>query len=126
MDQSHIQNDSTVRCYLDLELTPEERSSFEGHLVDCEECRDRVLLAEMFHVRNGLAKLPPPEKKLEAALRATTFQPRRREPLPKRARFIIGLEPWQIWVILILAALLLVSIPTGYFLLTGYTTIPRN
>ena len=56
MDQGHIQGDSIVDRYFYRELTLEELTAFEAHLVDCEVCRDRVLLAGMFHVRNGLAR----------------------------------------------------------------------
>jgi anti-sigma factor RsiW len=56
MDQGHIQGDNMVESYLRHQLTAEERTEFEAHLVDCEACRDRVLLAEMFHVRNGLVR----------------------------------------------------------------------
>ncbi len=43
--------------YLDRVLTPQESfGEFEAHLVDCQECRDRLLLAEMFHTRNGVGK----------------------------------------------------------------------
>jgi hypothetical protein len=129
MDQDHIPGDNVVECYLRHELTPEERSRLEAHLVDCEECRDRVLLAEMFHVRNGLVVQTKPAAEeveeeqtkptVEIFFGQTPYQQYRVTPLPKRARFVAGLEPWQIWLILTVAALLLVLIPTSYFVLTG-------
>lgn len=113
MGEGHIQSDSEVRRYFDHELTLEELTAFEEHLVDCEVCRDRVLLAGMFHIRNGLAR--------DAWDREAATQPASPAGvmLPKRARFVAGLEPWQIWVILSLAALLLVLIPTAYFVSIG-------
>jgi anti-sigma factor RsiW len=119
MDQGHIQGDSMVESYLHHQLTPEERTQFEAHLVDCEACRDRVLLAEMFHVRNGLVRQEPAAPEVEIISPSSSYRPLRVTPLPKRARFVAGLEPWQIWVILTAAALLLVLIPTSYFILSG-------
>jgi predicted anti-sigma-YlaC factor YlaD len=122
MDQGHIQGDSVVESYLNHQLTPEERTQFEAHLVDCEACRDRVLLAEMFHVRNGLVRQAvstPTMPEVEVIFSNTPYRLPRVATLPKRARFVASLEPWQIWVILSAAALLLMLIPTGYFVLSG-------
>jgi anti-sigma factor RsiW len=58
MDHRYIDEHSLADRYLDRALAPAERGEFEAHLVDCQECRDRLLLAEMFHARNGLNKLP--------------------------------------------------------------------
>ena len=119
MDQDHIQDDSIVESYLRHRLTPEKRTLFEAHLVDCETCRDRVLLAEMFQVRNGLVRQEPTVHEVEIISPNGSYRPARVTPLPKRARFVAGLKPWQIWVILTAAALLLLLIPTSYFILTG-------
>jgi len=123
VNQGHIQGDSVVSSYLHHQLSVQERSDFEAHLVDCEECRDRVLLAEMFHVRNGLVRQTPTQEKPEEPKVDIVYRciphPPRPKPLPTRARFVAGLRPWQIWVILIAAAMLLVLIPTSYFVLTG-------
>ena len=120
MEQGHIQGDSIVDRYFYHELTLEELTAFEAHLVDCEVCRDRVLLAGMFHVRNGLARQAWPEEEEVQPERIVT--PTRHSwplaTLPKRARFVAALAPWQIWVILAAAALLLVLIPTSYFVLS--------
>ena len=45
-----------AEAYLRHGLSPEQRAEFETHLVDCDECRNRVLLAEMFQTRNGRVK----------------------------------------------------------------------
>jgi hypothetical protein len=94
MDHRYIDEHSVAGRYLDHELTMEERAEFETHLVDCQECTDRVLLAEMFHSRNG-AK--PREKAAKP---------------PMRVRFVSLLSPWQLFSILALAALLLVLVPS--------------
>lgn len=63
MDHRYIDDRSVAERYLDHALSAPERLEFEAHLVDCQECTDRVLLAEMFHNRNGKAKvmaLPKP------------------------------------------------------------------
>ena len=64
MDHRYIDEHSLAEGYLDHRLPLEERREFEAHLVVCEECRDRLLLAEMFHARNGV---PKPIQLLEAA-----------------------------------------------------------
>lgn len=64
MDHRYIDEHSLAEEYLDHRLPPQERGEFEAHLVVCEECRDRLLLAEMFHARNGV---PKPIQLLEAA-----------------------------------------------------------
>lgn len=95
-----------ARRYLDQALTPEERADFEGHLVDCAECTDRLLLAEMFHVRNGRAGPKPageaPKEKLPE--------------IPLRARFVAQFRPWQLLLILVAGAILLLLVPVAYFL----------
>lgn len=101
MDHRYIEQHSVADRYLDHALPPGERTAFEAHLVDCQECTDRVLLAEMFHNRNGAARpadAPSPP------------------PPPLRARFVAAFSPWQLFLMLAAAALLLILIPGGYFL----------
>jgi predicted anti-sigma-YlaC factor YlaD len=57
MDHRFIDQNAIAERYLDHALTPGDRAKFETHLVDCAECRDRLLLAEMFHARNGRAAI---------------------------------------------------------------------
>jgi anti-sigma factor RsiW len=99
MNHAYIDDNAVVEAYLRHRLSLDDIPRFEAHLVDCEECRDRLLLAEMFHARNGKPAVlqPAPEP----------------EPLPNRAKLVANLEPWQIWAILIAAALLLVLIPAA-------------
>jgi len=145
MNHPEIDGKGVAEAYLRHKLSSEDRAEFEAHLVDCEECRDRVLLAEMFQARNGLIKSdvieaippePPPERtsiREEASAPENPVEeqaPGRRVPpylletieyepkLPQRAKFVAWLKPWQIWVILIVAAAVLVLIPTAGILFT--------
>jgi hypothetical protein len=61
MDHRYIDQFAVAQRYLDHALSAEDRASFEAHLVDCQECTDRVLLAEMFHARevNGAGPRNP-------------------------------------------------------------------
>ncbi len=81
VDHLYIEQHSLADRYLEHALPPPERAAFEAHLVDCQECTDRVLLAEMFHNRNGKSAA-----KLEAI-----------EPKPplRGARFIAAFTPGQ-------------------------------
>jgi anti-sigma factor RsiW len=99
MDHRYIDEHSVAGRYLDHKLTAAQRAEFEAHLVDCQECADRVLLAEMFHSRNGNA--PSQGKAPEA---------------PLRVRFVSLLTPWQLFLILAAAAMLLVLVTAGMLL----------
>ena len=105
MDHRFIEQHSVADRYLDHALPPAQRAAFEAHLVDCQECTDRVLLAEMFHNRNGAA----------APMEASPQIPQQPQP-PLRARFVAAYTPWQLFLMLTAAAMLLVLIPLGYFL----------
>ena len=60
MDHVYIDRNSVAERYLSHALPPEELREFEEHLVDCQECGDRLLLAEMFHAHNGHKAAPEP------------------------------------------------------------------
>jgi anti-sigma factor RsiW len=109
MDHRYIDEHSVAGRYLDHELTPEERAEFETHLVDCQECTDRVLLAEMFHCRNGA-------KKFGSARQGKGPEA---PEAPMRVRFVSLLSPWQLFLILAAAALLLVLMPSLFLLWVG-------
>jgi anti-sigma factor RsiW len=100
MDHRYIEEHSVAGRYLDHDLTTQERAEFETHLVDCQECTDRVLLAEMFHARNGHKAAESGRHEQEA------------EPPPLRVRFVSLLSPWQLFLILAGAAILLVLVPS--------------
>ncbi|MBZ5601384.1 MAG: hypothetical protein LAO79_03675 [Acidobacteriia bacterium] len=87
MDHRYIDEHSVAQRYVGNALEPQERVEFETHLVDCQECTDRVLLAEMFHARKA------------------------EEDLPLRARLAARVKPWQMAVIFALTVLLLTAIP---------------
>src|SRR5580700_5435047 len=53
MDHQYIDANAVAQRYLVNRLRIEEREDFERHLVDCQECTDRILLAGMFHARSG-------------------------------------------------------------------------
>ena len=107
MDHRYIDEHSVAERYLDRKLSAKERVAFEAHVVDCQECTDRLMLAEMFHARNGFVqKAPQP-------LSGLTAVPE--QEIPLRARFIAHFRPWQLVVIFAAAALLLLAIPTAYF-----------
>lgn len=72
MDHSYIDTHSVAERYLEQQLSPEELRQFEEHIVDCQECSDRLLLAEMFHARNGR---PQPDR--EVVARLVVYKPRR-------------------------------------------------
>jgi Putative zinc-finger len=98
MDHRYIDEHSVAGRYLEHGLTAEQRAEFEAHLVDCQECTDRVLLAEMFHNRNG-------------------HKPR--TAIPLRVRFVSLFTPWQLFLLLTAAAMLLVLVTAGLLLWVG-------
>ena len=73
MDHAYIDANSVAERYLDHALSPDDLRDFEEHIVDCQECADRLLLAEMFHARNGRKPKPNPE----LVAKVTLYQPRR-------------------------------------------------
>jgi hypothetical protein len=103
MDHRYIDEHSVANRYLNHQLTANQRAEFEAHLVDCQECTDRVLLAEMFHSRNG--HKPADARWHEKALKA-----------PLRVRFVSLFTPWQLFLILAGAAMLLVLVTSGLLL----------
>jgi len=80
-------------------LSPKERAAFEAHLVDCQECTDRLLLAEMFHARepNGVAARPHPGPQVAP----------RSSP---QSSLVLRLKPRQL-ALLAIIALMAVAIP---------------
>ncbi|MEP6961787.1 MAG: zf-HC2 domain-containing protein [Acidobacteriota bacterium] len=103
MDHSYIDRNDIAGQYLRKELDEGDRVTFQAHLVDCQECADRVLLAEMFLPKEPPA--PPP----------ATPEPVIRERMPMRARIVAYLTPWQIAGILVLAVLILLTVPAALF-----------
>lgn len=106
MDHGYIDRHDVAGRYLRRELPPEERDAFRAHLVDCQECGDRVLLAEMFEAQSKPAPLPIPN--------FTLSQPLTHE-MPLRARIVAHLSPWQLAFLVIAAVLLLLAVPAAVF-----------
>jgi hypothetical protein len=73
MDHAYIDAHSVAERYLNRALSTDELREFEMHVVDCQECPDRLLLAEMFHARNGLR--PEPDREMVARL--VLYKPKR-------------------------------------------------
>ena len=73
MNHAYIDENSIAERYLDQALSPDELREFEEHIVDCQECADRLLLAEMFHARNGH------KRRLDSSTvaRVVVYKPRR-------------------------------------------------
>ena len=101
MDHSYIDRNDIAGQYLRKELDEGDRITFQAHLVDCQECADRVLLAEMFLPKETPAPVAP--------------EPAPRQLLPLRARIVAYLTPWQIAGILVLAVLALLTVPAALF-----------
>lgn len=101
MDHRYIDENGVAERYLEHALAPAEHDAFESHLVDCEECTDRLLLAQIFLEHRAAS----PHADVSPV-----------EALPMRARFAAWLNPWQLFLVAVVAALLLMAVPTAYFL----------
>jgi hypothetical protein len=97
MDHRQIDENAVAERYVKHDLPPRERAAFESHMVDCQECVDRVMLAEMFLLENG------------GNVSSSSN-------LPLRARIVAGLSPWQLFVLLAATGLLLLAAPTAWYL----------
>ena len=98
MDHRYIDEHSVAGRYLDHQLPTGQRAEFEAHLVDCKECTDRILLAEMFHSRNGIPKPKPPEP-------------------PTRMRIVIPLSPRRFSLLLAAGTVVLLILAPSLLLL---------
>jgi len=96
MDHRYIDEYGVAERYLEHGLRGDEHAAFESHLVNCEECKDRLLLAQIF-LEHRAAQPPAP-------------------PLPKRAQFAARMTPWQLLWLAVASALILLAIPSAYFL----------
>lgn len=105
MDHEFIDQFAVADRYVKRTLPAAERKTFEAHLVDCQECADRVLLAEM--LRNGGVKpirVEPP--------------PRAPEPKPVAVKepTVTSAKLWKLALIFAAAAAALLAVPTAVFL----------
>jgi hypothetical protein len=95
MDHRYIDDNLIAARYIDNALSPQDRAAFEQHVVYCPECSDRILLAGMFQTRQ-----PGP---------AASAEP---DPVPFRAKLAARLTPWQLFLIFVASAILLLAIPS--------------
>src|SRR5579864_4005245 len=103
MDHAYIDANAIADRYVRRTLPAGDRAAFEAHLVDCQECSDRVLLAEMFLLRNPgptpvrvpvLPREVPPSNASPPAPEPAL--PRRCPPVSGLARYIAQWRPWQV------------------------------
>ena len=95
MDHAYIDRNSVAERYLEQALPPEDLRAFEEHIVDCQECADRLLLAEMFHARNGHKSKPDPD----VAARVVLYKPRRVALMLLAAALVVPLL-YAAWVLI--------------------------
>jgi anti-sigma factor RsiW len=103
MDHDFIDRYAVADRYVKRTLPAAERATFEAHLVDCQECADRVLLAEM--LRNGTGK----------PIRVET-PPRPVEPKPAKGSSVSTAQLWKLALLFAAAAAALLAVPTAVFL----------
>lgn len=99
MNHQYIDQHDIAGQYLRKELAEPDRDAFQAHLVDCPECADRVLLAEMFHAK------PAADPNVIPVPGFTMTQPE----LPLRARIVAHLSPWQLALLLLCAVAVLLA-----------------
>ena len=108
MYHQYIDQHDIAGQYLRKELAGPDRHAFQAHLVDCSECADRVLLAEMFHT-NGRGSGPAGD--VIPVPGFTMTQPE----LPLRARIVAYLTPWQLALLLLGGVALLLAVVGGLY-----------
>jgi hypothetical protein len=132
MDHQYIDANAVAERYLGNKLRLKEREDFERHLVDCQECTDRILLAGMFHARSGngvgvTQEVTPGATQNADALRDTGAlngpggleeSPESKSPPELRGSggsappaLFVRVKPLQVLWILLISVLLLVAIP---------------
>jgi hypothetical protein len=131
MDHQYIDANAVAERYLGNKLRLKEREDFERHLVDCQECTDRILLAGMFQARSGngagathaathgatdgAGALTGP-----GALNGPCELDTSKESKPPPALFV-RVKPLQLFWILLISAFLLVAIPAVvWWIFEGY------
>ena len=105
MDHEFIDKFAIADRYVRRTLPSAERAEFEAHLVDCQECPDRVLLAEMLR-NGGVTPIPVGTPQIE--------------PLPGSRRTkhpnVSSASLWKVALLFAVAAALLLAVPTSFFL----------
>lgn len=107
MEHAYIDKHSIAERYISRRLKPEEREEFEQHLVNCQECADRIVLANMFRARqlNGL-KCPDPHAPPVEPPAPTPPRTNLHEP----AALVVRVKPKQLAVALAISLLALAVI----------------
>ena len=103
MNHQYIDQHDIAGQYLRKELAGPDRDAFQAHLVDCPECADRVLLAEMFQAKEGATTSDPNVIPMPGF---TMTQPK----LPLRARIVAYLSPWQLALLFLAGVALLLAV----------------
>lgn len=92
MDHPYIEEHKIAERFVNGELAQQERESFEHHYVDCDECMDRVALAQIFRIEG-------------------------RKPMPKKPNgifhFLAGFTPRQQTLIFVASTLALLLMPVA-------------
>ena len=73
MDHAYIDENRVPDGFLRHTLLPAVREAFVSHLLRCEECRDRVLLAEMFLDSVEAAQPVPPVQVVQVPVEPVPF-----------------------------------------------------
>jgi len=102
MDHAYIDAFAVADRYVKRTLPADERATFEAHLVDCQECADRILLAEMLR-HAGVKPLP-------------VQAPPRLEQPARKARKVSSAKLWKLALLFAAAAAALLAVPTAVFL----------
>ncbi len=108
MNHQYIDQHDIAGQYLRKELTGPDRDAFQAHLVDCPECADRVLLAEMFQATEGASATDADAIPMPGF---TMTQPK----LPLRARIVAHLSPWLLALLLLVSVALLLAAFGGLY-----------
>ncbi|MBX9599750.1 MAG: zf-HC2 domain-containing protein [Bryobacteraceae bacterium] len=116
LDHQYIEANSIAERYLRRELSMEQRAAFEQHFVDCEECRDRLALAEMFLASEPAPPEPEPHPITSPAPVPVSVSRHDGPHLPPVAVWLGQLQLWQLLTGIGAAAMLVLSIPSLLFL----------
>jgi anti-sigma factor RsiW len=108
MEHAFIDKHSIAERYISRRLKPEEREEFEQHLVNCQECADRIVLANMFRAQqlNGL-KCPDPHA---PPVEPPTPVPQPHTSLHEAPALVVRVKPKQLVVALAISLLALAVI----------------
>jgi Putative zinc-finger len=133
MTHRYIDESSVAERYLEHSLAPDEQMEFEAHLPGCEECVDRLLLAQIFLDKKKMQSSPANAgfengtgrsiEKMEnwgwmaGGLQSIFGERTAPAPpdLPWPARFAAQFKPWEFVLILAVGAALLLLTPTAYY-----------